>query len=128
MVPFLRKELRPETETTSQHFFDTTLTPNAYTVHHNNESTNRKNQERKARMMFGYGGFEGVGMIFGGLVGLAVVTLIVLLIIWAARGLRRPGQMGMGASEDPLAIAKARYAKGEISQAEYKKLVKDLKE
>jgi putative membrane protein len=79
-------------------------------------------------MMFGYGGFGGLGMIFGGLVGLAVVALIVLLIIWAARGLQRPGSMGMGPGEDPLAIAKARYAKGEISQAEYKKLVKDLKE
>jgi len=33
----------------------------------------------------------------------------------------------MGPREDPLAIAKMRYAKGEISQAEYKKLVNDLK-
>ncbi len=81
-------------------------------------------------MMFGYGGFGGIGMmIVGGLVGLAVVALIVLLIIWAVRGLWRPGSMGMGpgSSEDPLAIAKARYAKGEISQAEYKKIVNDLK-
>lgn len=79
-------------------------------------------------MMYGYGGFGWLGMIFGGLVCLAVVALIVLLIIWAARGLRRPGSMGMGAGEDPLAIAKVRYAKGEISQAEYKRLIKELKE
>jgi uncharacterized membrane protein len=80
-------------------------------------------------MMYGYGGVGGLGMIFGGLVGLAVVALIVLLIIWAARGLRRSGSMGMGsgAGEDPLTIAKLRYAKGEINEKEYKKLVNDLK-
>jgi uncharacterized membrane protein len=90
----------------------------------------KKEKERKARMMFGYGGFGGLGMmIVGGLVGLAVVALIVLLIIWAARGFRRPGSMGMGpgASEDPLTVAKLRYAKGEISEREYKKLLNDLK-
>jgi putative membrane protein len=89
----------------------------------------KKEKERKARMMFGYGGFGGIGMIFGGLVGLAVVALIVLLIIWAARSLRRPGSMGMGPgpSEDPLTVAKLRYAKGEISEKEYKKLLNDLK-
>jgi putative membrane protein len=78
-------------------------------------------------MMYGFGGFGGLGMIFGGLVGLAVVALIVLLIIWAARGLRRSSSAGMGSGEDPLAIAKLRYAKGEISQAEYKRIVNDLK-
>ena len=79
-------------------------------------------------MMYGYGGFGGLGIIFGGLVGLAVVALIVLLIIWAARSLRR-GSMGMGpgSGEDPLTIAKVRYAKGEISEREYKKLINDLK-
>ncbi len=79
-------------------------------------------------MMFGYGGMGWIGMIFGGLIGLAVVALIVLLIIWAARGLRRSDSgMDPGQSEDPLAIAKARYAKGEITQAEYKRIVNDLK-
>ena len=79
-------------------------------------------------MMLGHGfGFNIFAAIFGGLVGLAVVALIVLLIIVAVRSLRRSGPMGMGSREDPLAIAKARYAKGEISQAEYKRLVNDLK-
>lgn len=79
-------------------------------------------------MMYGFGGFGGLGMIFGGLVGLAVVALIILLIIWAARGLRRSDSgMGPGQGEDPLAIVKMRYAKGEITQAEYKRIVNDLK-
>ena len=79
--------------------------------------------------MHGFGfGPNILGMVFGGLVGLAVVALIVLLIIWAARGLRRSGTLGKGPNEDPLSIAKARYAKGEISQTEYKRLVKELKE
>jgi putative membrane protein len=79
-------------------------------------------------MMYGYGfGYSIFGLIFGGLLGLGILTLLVLLIVLTARGLRHHGPMGMGASEDPLAIAKARYAKGEITQAEYKKLVNDLK-
>jgi len=68
-------------------------------------------------------------LVFRGLLGLAVITLIVLLIIWAVKAVRRGGMgMGhMGQSHDPVEIAKERYAKGEISQAEYKKLVNDLK-
>ena len=47
--------------------------------------------------MLGHGfGFNIFAAIFGGLVGLAVVALIVLLIIVAVRSLRRSGPMGMG--------------------------------
>jgi uncharacterized membrane protein len=84
-------------------------------------------EERKAKMMCGFGFSPSIfGLIFGSLFGLGALTLIVLLIIWAARSLRRSG--GMGSGEDPLAILKARYAKSEISQAEYKRLLKELKE
>ncbi len=86
------------------------------------------------RMMYGYGfGPSILGVLFGGLFGLAILVLLILLIIWAVRGLRRPGpmgmghHMGMGYHEDAAEIAKARYAKGEISQAEYKKIINDLK-
>ena len=80
---------------------------------------------------FGGGGMGLFGAIFGGLLCLAVVALIVLLIVWAVRGIRHSGRMGMmhmGHFEDPLAIVKARYAKGEITEKEYKKLVSDLKD
>jgi uncharacterized membrane protein len=74
------------------------------------------------------GGWTLAVLVFRLLLGLAVVALIVLLFIWAVRGLRHSSRMGMGYGEDPLAIAKARYARGEITEKEYKKLVSDLKD
>jgi uncharacterized membrane protein len=69
-------------------------------------------------------------LVFRGLLGLALIALLVLLIIGLIKAIRR-GPMGMGPMghlHDPLQIAKERYARGEISQAEYKKLVNDLKD
>ena len=52
-----------------------------------------------------------------------------MFFIWIIRAIRRGPMVGpMGHFHDPLQIAKERYAKGEISQAEYKKLVNDLKD
>lgn len=60
---------------------------------------------------------------------LAGIAAIVWLIVWAVRVNRRnvkmqPGQpqVGPGAKE----ILQARYARGEITQAEYKKILADL--
>lgn len=79
---------------------------------------------------FGLVGAWGIAsLVFRALLGLAVIALIVLFFIWIIRALRRGPMMGhMGHYHDPLQIAKERYAKGEISQAEYKKLVNDLKD
>jgi len=76
------------------------------------------------------GGWAIATLVFRGLLGLAVIALIVLFFIWIIRVIRRgPMAMGhMGHFHDPLQIAKERYAKGEITQAEYKKLVNDLKD
>ncbi len=69
------------------------------------------------------------GLVFRGLLGLAIIALLVLLIIWLIRVISHRGKMGEGhAGHDPKQIAKERYAKGEISQAEYKKLIDDLKD
>ncbi len=74
------------------------------------------------------GGWAIATLVFRGLLGLAVIALIVLFFIWIIRAIRRGPMMGhMGHFHDPLQIAKERYAKGEITQAEYKKLVNDLK-
>lgn len=58
-----------------------------------------------------------------------VIAAVVWLIVWAIRVNRRnvktqPGQpqVGPGAKE----ILQARYARGEITQAEYKKILADL--
>ncbi len=79
---------------------------------------------------FGLAGAWGIAsLVFRALLGLAVIALIVLFFIWLIRAIRRGPMMGpMGHYHDPLQIAKVRYAKGEISQAEYKKLVNDLKD
>jgi uncharacterized membrane protein len=83
-------------------------------------------------MRYGFGGGMGlIGSIFGGLIGLAILVLFVLLLILAFRAVIHGGKRGMMGHHmedvDPLAIAKSRYAKGELSQAEYKRLVDDLK-
>lgn len=79
----------------------------------------------------GIGTLSGLGiatLVFRGLFGLGFLALLVLFIIWVAKNLRHAGKLGgCHHHDDPLGIAKVRYAKGEISQAEYKKLVNDLK-
>jgi putative membrane protein len=84
-------------------------------------------------MLHGFGiagGWAIATLVFRGLLGLGLLTLLVLFIIWIIRAIRRGpmGMMSMHHFHDPLQIAKERYAKGEISQAEYKKLVNDLKD
>ena len=75
------------------------------------------------------GGWAIATLVFRGLLGLALIALIVLFFIWIIRAIRRGPMVGpMGHFHDPLQIAKERYAKGEISQAEYKKLVNDMKD
>lgn len=60
---------------------------------------------------------------------LAVIAAIVWLIVWAVRASKRnvkvqevQPQVEAGAKE----ILQARYARGEITQAEYKKILADL--
>ncbi len=78
---------------------------------------------------FGLAGAWGIAsLVFRALLGLAVIALIVLFFIWLVRAIKFGPGGHMGHHHDPLQIAKERYAKGEISQAEYKKLVNDLKD
>ena len=71
-------------------------------------------------MFHDFGVLGIVAMVFRGLIGVAVLIGIVLLIIWAIRRLSAP------TAADPKAIAKARYAKGEISREEYQQILTDL--
>ena len=87
-----------------------------------------------AMMMLGMGGMIGgmMGqsgpMIWTGVVvvvsWLLVVAGSVLLLIW---GIRRFGNRGMGAAEEPpLTILQRRYARGEIGPEEYERIRADL--
>jgi len=96
-------------------------------------------------MMYGYGrdygGMMGGGNWFYGLLLFAFMALIlvgiVLLVIWAVRtmsvghGVGAPGQAGPQQPPAPLqdeacAIARKRYAAGEITKEQYEEMCKTL--
>ena len=66
----------------------------------------------------------GYGLIS---MGLFVIFMVIVALV-AVRLLRQHngGMMG-GHTNDPIDIAKARYAKGEIDKAQFEQLKKDLK-
>lgn len=66
-------------------------------------------------------------MGFGGLM-IIVWIVIIGLIVWGVVALVRHSGSGSKSAEkeDPLEIAKRRYAKGEISKKEFEQIKKDL--
>lgn len=65
------------------------------------------------------GQFGWVGIV----IGILLLVLLILLIVWAVgRGKR----YSMSAGRGPLDIARERYAKGEISLAEFEEIKKNL--
>jgi putative membrane protein len=68
------------------------------------------------------------GMGWGGVAAVIIFVLFVIavigLVVWAAR--RGRVHHGMMIDQGPLAIAKERYAKGEISLAEFEEIKKNL--
>lgn len=70
-----------------------------------------------------WGTHDGMGwwMLFGGLLWIAFWVSIVWLLVSAFRPERR-----RAAEDDALAIARARYARGEISREEFLRLQADL--
>jgi putative membrane protein len=78
---------------------------------------------------FGYGGFGWIGMILGLVIMIALITGFVILVIWAIRRMSgNSNQIQYPVSKELTAkdIAKARYAKGEISREEYQQLLSDI--
>lgn len=91
-------------------------------------------------MIGGYGrGYYGYGMMDGGWVGLVimlvfwalVIAAIIMLIVWALR--TASGRGGAGPMQPPaphdeaLAIAKRRFASGEITKEQYEEIARALK-
>ncbi|MBX3016103.1 MAG: SHOCT domain-containing protein [Caldilineaceae bacterium] len=84
----------------------------------------------------GPGGFPG-GFLLGGLMSVLWTVLIVLLVLWVTQNWSKiTGYFQRTATslksstptavQAPLEIAQTRYAKGEISRAEYETLRRDL--
>jgi uncharacterized membrane protein len=73
--------------------------------------------------------FPGVGMIICLVFFLALIATVVWLVVWAVRRNKRDAKVFQSQSQigpGPKEIVQARYARGEITQAEYKKILADL--
>jgi putative membrane protein len=94
-------------------------------------------------MMGGYGGYGGYNsggnlLGFGMMVlfGLVLLVGIILLVVWVVRSSRhQSGQSGgdvmprppmQAPTDDACAIAKVRYAKGEITREQYEEICRTL--
>jgi putative membrane protein len=56
------------------------------------------------------------GMTLGGWVWMAVWVIALIVMVWLIVG----GSRGQARSDDPLDILRARYARGEISEEEFR--------
>ena len=73
-------------------------------------------------MMYGFGGWGmGLGMLWGGLLWLVIIGLLVWAVI-AFTGSRR----GQSADDEPVEILKRRFARGEITEAEFEQAKRRL--
>lgn len=79
---------------------------------------------------YGIGGFEWIWVIVNLAIIVAVIVAIVLFVIWLVRRLTASnhvtGPATRSAVEDAKAIAKGRYAQGEISREEYQQIIADI--
>lgn len=78
-------------------------------------------------MMGGFG--LGGGMLFGGFLMIAFWALVIGGAMWLVVTLARNNQGAVATNtseQTPLAILQARYAKGEINQAQFNQLCRDL--
>lgn len=78
-------------------------------------------------MMNGMPGMGAWVMLLWGLVGLALLVLVVLAIVWLARSLLAGPGGGRRDRDGTEEILRRRYAAGEISREEYMRLREDLR-
>jgi putative membrane protein len=69
----------------------------------------------------------GFGWVFGGFFSLIFLIIIILVILWAVRqGSGGPGWSGRENGRNALDIARERYARGEITAAEFEEIKRNL--
>ncbi len=73
----------------------------------------------------GYG-FGWWGMILGAVIMFAFWAGIIALVVWGIRSLSRHSSEHSTPGQAPLDIARARYARGEITKEQFEQLKKDL--
>jgi putative membrane protein len=76
-------------------------------------------------MWYGWNDGSGVWMIFGGLLSLAFLIGLVFLVIWGINQINRRPTSG-GGGDNALTIARERYARGEITQAQFDEIKRNL--
>lgn len=78
-----------------------------------------------------YGGFGWVGMILGGLILLALLTGLILVILFGILQVRKGSghsNVNPAGQSEPSAreILQARYARGEITREQYLQMLTDI--
>lgn len=72
-------------------------------------------------------GWHMMNSWFGGAIMWIIIFLLILLLVYLfVRSTRGPSALYEAGRETPLEIAKKRYARGEISKAEFEEMKKDL--
>lgn len=74
-----------------------------------------------------HGGWMWLGTILSSLFGLVLLALFVLAAVWLYQQVTGPGAGGSGTGgDDALEILRSRYAKGEISEEEFRRMKREL--
>ena len=71
------------------------------------------------------GGFMWVGMLISGILGVALIVLVVVGIVWLVRQLGRQDGRG-GRDRSAIAELERRYARGEVDRETYLAIRRDL--
>ncbi|WP_018248669.1 SHOCT domain-containing protein [Orenia marismortui] len=82
-------------------------------------------------MMHGWGygmrGFFGGGMLMMGIFWIAIIAIVIYFLRNSNKSTNRVETYRRDVKEDPLEIAKKRYAKGEISKEEFQEIKEEIK-
>ena len=73
--------------------------------------------------MWGAGAGMGWWMVFGGLLWLAFLGIVFYFLVSLVGDHRRPSE---GKDENPIEIAKRRYASGQITGEEFERIRRDI--
>lgn len=73
----------------------------------------------------GFGGFGGIGMILGMVLHLAFAALVIFGFIWLIKK-GTTGGFSISNNIGALETLNVRYAKGELSSEDYKRMKKEL--